>query len=104
MSQPTKCDICGTRHHAHQAHVFERPARSLADQISADAVAEASGLPASEVAEKLEKPSTEVTVSENDKRPLSQSERNARYRARNRDKYNAYMRDYRRRKKEKSDA
>lgn len=39
-------------------------------------------------------------VSENDSPPLSQSERNARYRARNRDKYNAYMRDWRRRQKD----
>ena len=98
-----KCDICGTRHGPKQAHVFASTDASLVegpDLTATDVRARLSGDPPpgphpdmGPVAPIL----PAEKVSENDSPALSQSERNARYRLKNREKYNAYMRDYRKR-------
>ena len=119
MSIP-KCDICGTRHGPKQAHVFASTGAPLVDgpdltatdvrvRLSGEAASKPNTRERGSTADArppISEPDRSVSgiadpaASKNDSPALSQSERNARYRLKNRDKYNAYMRDYRKRKKD----
>ena len=103
MDKP-ECRLCGAKHWSSEPHVFktEGPkdariskkvqrkasAASGPDDVSADRVAVHSGSKSEEV------------CSDGEGCPLTQAERNARWRKKNPEKYNAYMRDYRRRQRD----
>jgi hypothetical protein len=74
MEKP-KCRVCEHKHWSHEPHVFE------------DSTPEARPLP---------KPASETEGSLS--KETGQVARNRRYREKHREKYNAYMREYRRRK------
>ena len=101
MSLPPKCEVCGTRHHSHQAHDFGPPARlEKSDEQHISEEVQCAGSSASGSSDVSEERLAVHTGAESEETgvtgegsPLTQVERNRRWRKKNRERYNETQRE-----------
>lgn len=87
MSVPPLCDKCNTRHHSYQGHVF--PAAGSRVTPAVDVVKEPPAAERSATKVAVTKPVTNNAATKR----ATKTERVRAWREKNRDRYNAYMRE-----------
>ena len=98
--KPPKCKLCKEHHYSHESHIFSEEVARVPEVLLSEDVG---GVEAG--ASVLSGGSVEVVQDESVpgddewSAETGQTARNRRYRRRHREKYNAYMREYNRRRK-----